>query len=317
MKYFRVYPWWLQLFLFSMMVLTMGSFGFFIVNVFLAKFSPYTFAQMVDITERSPALLINTSLIVQGVFNASLFLVPAFTFAYLTHPSPKEYLGLRPPGKKIQWLLALLVIFGAMPVLQYIQVLISHIDFGAKVKAEQAINDNMMNAYMNMPSLGAFIRAFIVMAIIPAFGEEFFFRGIFMRFAKKRSRNMIWPVIITAAVFSYSHTNIYGYASIFLAGILLAVIYNLTGSLWCSIIAHMFFNGFQVILSYLGNNNPAVRSFITNDNVPAYWAITGAVIFGISFYLLLKNKTPLPPNWADDFPPATSQQSEWDFMSKN
>src|ERR1039458_7963457 len=109
-----------------------------------------------------------------------------------------------------------------------------------------------MSSFLNMPTFAAFIRAFIVMAIIPAVGEEMFFRGIMLRFTKKLTRNMVFSVIFTATVFALSHTNIYGFISIFLAGVLLAVIYNLTGSLWCSIVAHLFFNGFQIVVSYLG-----------------------------------------------------------------
>ena len=112
---------------------------------------------------------------------------------------------------------------------------------------------------------------------------------------------MVFPILFTAAVFSYTHSNIYGYLSIFIAGVLLAVIYNLTGSLWCSIVGHLFFNGTQVTLSYLGTRNGAIKTIMTSNTMPVYLVIAGATVFCISFYLLLKNKTPLPPNWSDNF----------------
>ncbi len=132
-------------------------------------------------------------------------------------------------------------------------------------------------------------------------GEEMFFRGVLMRFAKKKSANMLFPVLSTAALFALVHFNIYGFVSIFLAGILLAVIYNLTGSLWCSILAHLFFNGFQIILSYTSNNSPALKAYMENTNIPNYLVVSGLILFCISFYLLLKNKTPLPLDWTNDF----------------
>ena len=124
-----------------------------------------------------------------------------------------------------------------------------------------------------------------------------------MRFVKKRTRTMVIPVLFTAAVFSYAHTNIYGFLSIFIAGIMLAVIYYLTHSLWCGILGHFFFNGSQVILSYLGKSNATIKAFAESSTVPVYFVLAGAVVFGISFYLLWKNKTPLADNWTDDFPP--------------
>src|ERR1700722_2834077 len=124
MKYFRSYPWGLQLVLFFMMILTMMSFGYFMVLTLLPKFSAYSAIQLQSIDEHSPASLISAALIVQGVLSVFIFLIPAFVFSYLAHPDPKEYLGLRAPGKKIQLLLVVLMILGAMPVLQMIEGLI-------------------------------------------------------------------------------------------------------------------------------------------------------------------------------------------------
>jgi uncharacterized protein len=317
MKYFRSYPLGLQLVLFLLMIFSIGFLGLSLAYAYLAKFTTFNYEQLLaGIDEHSPMALINSSLVVQGILSVSIFLAPPLIFSYLTHPQPKEYLGLSKPGKKIQWILVILIMLGAIPLLQMIEGLISQINFGATIKAEQAANDNMMNAFLNIPTFAAFLKALLVLAIIPAIGEEMFFRGILLRFVKKYTRTMAFPIIITAAVFAYAHTNVYGFVSIFLAGVLLAVIYNLTGSLWCSILAHVFFNGFQVILSYLGHNSPAVKAFNESNNVSVYLVIGGAIIFGVSFYLLLKNKTPLPPNWTDDFPPSVPATEEWDFMSK-
>ena len=121
---------------------------------------------------------------------------------------------------------------------------------------------------------------------------------------------MVFPVLLTAGVFALAHSQVYGLISIFLAGVLLAVIYNLTGSLWCSILAHLFFNGTQIILSYAGNNNAAIKQYMNNTEIPYYLVIGGAAVFCISFYLLIKNKTPLPPNWTNDYTIAELQAEQ-------
>lgn len=299
MKYFRTYPWGMQLLLFLLMSFTfMSSIGAIVLGMF-PKLTGFAIADLAGITAQSPAKLIHTSLVVQGIQNLFIFLLPAATFAYLAHPEPAAYLGLRKPGKPLQMLLVVLVMAGAMPVLILIENLIGQIDFGAKVKAAQAVNDNIMRAYLQMPTIADFLRTFVVMAIIPAVGEELFFRGTLMRFARKRSRTMIFPILFTAAVFSYSHTNIYGYLPIFLAGSLLALIYQLTGSLWCSIVAHMFFNGAQIVLHYIGGDG---IDKITEQGGVYYGIVAaGAVVFAGAFYMLLKHSTPLPQDWAEDY----------------
>ena len=301
MRYFRSYPWGLQLLLFILMVFTFMSSAGVIILLVLTKMTGFLPAQLATIGPDSPAALVNVGIMVQGIQSIFIFVLSALLFAYLSTPRPAQYLGLRAPGKNIQVLLVIFIMLGATPVLQMIEGIISTINFGPKIKAAQEASDNMFNAFLNMPSFGSFIKVFVIMAIIPAFGEELFFRGVLMRFAKQRSRNMLFPILFTAAVFAYSHSNIYGFVSIFFAGILLAVIYNLTGSIWCSIVGHFTFNGMQVILSYMSNHNAAVKDFMAKSSVPVYLVIAGAIVFSSSFYLLLKNKTPLPANWSDNF----------------
>ena len=313
MKYFREYPFGMQILLFLLMAFTMWVATVFLFYL-LTRLSGFTLDQVQNISASSPMALINTAVVAQGLGNAFMYLLPAALFAYLAHPKPMGYLGLRAPGKNLQFVLVILVMLGAMPVLTWIEELISHIDFGAKIKASQAQNDNMMKAFLRMPDAATFLRALLVMALVPALGEELLFRGVLLRMAKKRSAGMTIPIIFSAIIFSYAHTNIYGYLSIFLAGVLLAVVYYLTGSLWCSIVAHMFFNGTQIVLAYMSNSNPALKKLNESTAMPAYLVVAGAVLFGISFYLLLKNKTPLPRNWTDDF--SGEKRTEFDFEEK-
>ena len=309
MKYFRTYPYGLQVLLFALMAFTFISAAGVILGSLLPRFG-ISAAQLSSIGPNTPIPLIESAIVVQGLSSIFVWMLPAFIFAYLAHPRPLEYLGLRAPGKIIQPVLAVLIILGAMPVLELIEGLIGQINFSPAIKAEQKANDDMMTALLTMPNFGAFIKVFVVMAIVPALGEEIFFRGILMRFLKKKNTTMVFPVLLTAGVFALAHSQVYGLISIFLAGVLLAVIYNLTGSLWCSILAHLFFNGTQIILSYAGNNNAAIKQYMNNTEIPYYLVIGGAAVFCISFYLLIKNKTPLPPNWTNDYTIAELQAEQ-------
>ncbi|MES2701097.1 MAG: CPBP family intramembrane glutamic endopeptidase [Bacteroidota bacterium] len=311
MKYFREYPWGMQILLFLLMAFTFMSAVAAIFFSLFHKVTGYDMAQLQTISASSPTPLINAAIVVQAVGSLFVYVLPAWVFAYLAHPRPAEYIGLRKPGKPVQIVLAVTLMLGAMPVLALIAELISHIDFGAKVKASQAANDNTMSAFLKVPDAFSLIRALLVLAILPAFGEELFFRGVLMRLAKKRSSSMLIPILFTAAVFAYSHTNIYGYLSIFLAGVLLATIYNLTGSLWCSIVAHALFNGSQVVLAYMANDNPAIKKFMDSNSVSWYLVVAGAAVFGLSLYLLMKNRTPLPADWDNDF--GANERPEFDF----
>jgi membrane protease YdiL (CAAX protease family) len=303
-KYFRVYPWWLQLILFILMIFVMFWLSVAIVLFIIPKATGVPQTALTDLSglnENSPRALINAAMLFQLITSIGIFLVPALLFAYLAHPRPAGYLGLRAPGKPIHWLLVIFLFLGAMPVFLTLENWISHINFGPGVRASQAVNDHIMNAFLTMPSLSAFYKAFLIMAIVPAVGEEMFFRGILMRFVKKRSYNMTIPIICSALIFTFAHANIYGFLSIFLAGVLLAVIYYLTGSLLCSMLGHLLNNGLQIIAVYLAATHPAIKAMMDSNSLPAYVPVIGIAVFAISFYFLWKTKTPLPPDWANDY----------------
>ncbi|MBX2905263.1 MAG: CPBP family intramembrane metalloprotease [Taibaiella sp.] len=301
MKYFREYPWGFQLSLFLLMAFTFISGASAIVQSVLPKATGHSIEEILAFTTGGSASLKHAFLAFQALNSVSVFFLPAAVFAYLATPRPAAYLGVRKPGKPVHWLLSVLIMAGAMPVLMMIQQLMHNIDFGPGLKASHEAQMKLSEALMVMNSPAEFISVFLVMAITPAIGEELFFRGVFLRFVRKRTLNMVVPVLFTAVIFSFVHPNLYGYISIFLAGVLLAVIYQLTGSILCSMAGHLYFNGLQVVLLYFGNSNATIKDFVSREQVSWTFVTAGAAVFAGSFYLLLKSATPLPVNWTDDF----------------
>jgi uncharacterized protein len=290
----------MQFVLFLSIFLTFLGVGGWVSGMYLRYATPYSLSQLTTLDASSPIGLIKASLGVEGIVHFFMFTVCSLLFAYFTTPRPFAYLGLKAPKNSLHWVLSLTLILGAIPLLVAIENWISMINFGTAVKAEQKKADDLMSAMLKMPDLVSFARTFLVIAILPAVGEELLFRGILMRFAAKQSRSMLMPVLFSSLLFAGMHTNPYGLLSIFIAGILLAVIYYLTSSIWCGIIAHMFFNGSQIILSYLSGSTPDAGA---QTSLPWYVIVVGGIIFGGSLYALIKTKRPLPADWADDYSP--------------
>jgi membrane protease YdiL (CAAX protease family) len=87
-------------------------------------------------------------------------------------------------------------------------------------------------------------------AIFGPVAEEIFFRG-FMYGAIRKTLGVFWGMIITAAVFSFLHAHIVGFLPIMALGILLAYLYEKTGSLVPSMMVHIFHNVGMVLLVFL------------------------------------------------------------------
>ena len=90
-----------------------------------------------------------------------------------------------------------------------------------------------------------FILAIVIMAIVPAFGEEFFMRGtVYNGIA---TRGGWFGVTMTALLFMLMHGNPYQTLFQFFFGVVLVLVFIISDSIWPSIILH-FLNNFISIL---------------------------------------------------------------------
>ncbi len=309
-RYWREYPLFLQLLLLILMMFSLGSFSIVVVSLLVPSI---TGAQIVDVAAVNPQssrAVVNGALLAQLITASFAFLLPALLFAYMTHPRPQHYLGLRKPGKSIHWLLVTMVMLGAIPVFLGMDGFFKLFVFGKTLNEMQQKNENAFKALLNMPTFADFIKVFLILAVLPAVGEEMIFRGVLMRTLHRRNRRIGMAIAITSFIFAMVHYNPYGLFAIFFAAVLLGYIYYLTGSLWMSILAHLLNNGVQVILIYAAGSDGKLKTFLEADQLPLWMVLAGGFIMGFSIFLLWKNRTPLPDNWSDDFTQAELMQRE-------
>jgi membrane protease YdiL (CAAX protease family) len=301
-RYWRSFPWYLQLL--QLIILIAVMFSFFALglgSVLLPKLTGYTLTQVGGISEDSPYMLKQAALLWQFLYSFGTFLLPPLLFAYATHPKPASYLGLKKPGRKAHWIIVPLLMLGLIPVLLQIGNWISMLPWGAGTRAEAQKLQELTEIMTTMPNAGEFVKIFLLMAVLPALGEEMFFRGLMMRFAAKRSVKMAFPIILSALMFAYIHANTYGFLSILIAGVVLALIYYWTGSLWLSILAHLLHNGVQITMIYLADSSKVIESMMGANEVPMPLFSGGLILAVAMFWLLWKNRTPLPTNWTEDY----------------
>ena len=91
-----------------------------------------------------------------------------------------------------------------------------------------------------------FAFVFVSAAIAAPIGEEFFFRG-FLHNCAKRRLGVVWGTLLSASAFALVHGGPLQVLAILPMGVLLAWIYDRTGSLWVPIIVHAVNNGVLLI----------------------------------------------------------------------
>ncbi len=307
-RYWREYPWFLQVTLFGLMAFTMVSFAGFVLYTLMPIATGYGIDKILGIDENSSAKLKSAFLWTQALSSVFTFLIPPVLFAYLTTPRVKEYLGLKVPAQPLHLLLGVLVMLGSMPV--FIEIAASLKDIVPGTGEEKV--EKVTKALLDIKTSGQLVQVLLVMALIPAIGEELFFRGVLLRFAHQRMGRIVLPIIITSVLFSIVHNSIYNFLSIAMAGSLLCLIYYWSGSLLTSIVTHFVYNGAQIYLSYASRNSEAMQQIADAKHLPVSYVIGGLVVFTVSLYALWKTRKPLSPYWSANFSKEELAQQQTD-----
>lgn len=310
-KYWREYPWFLQLMQFVLLI--------FICTAFFSVFTVYLVPLVTGVdldaikglsAESSPGVRI-AAFITQGAGHIGIFLVPSALFAYAVHPHPLKYLGIIRPKDNRQWLLVLLLAITTVPTVSGIAGLLDKIPLSEDLTKAKESFMHTQNAFLNITTPAELITALLVIGLIPAIGEELLFRGIILKFsAKKMKGNIFWSILLTATFFTVMHGNLVGTISLLIAGLMLGYVYYLTGSLILAMFAHFIINGSQVVLAYMGSSDDTLKGFTETNDTPWGLFIGGIALFVVSFYLLYKYRTPLPANWTNDFSEAELAERE-------
>ncbi len=98
--------------------------------------------------------------------------------------------------------------------------------------------------YMSNPEI---IAMFMAVSLAPAFAEEVLFRGVL--YTNLRPYGKTFAVLTSAVMFSLMHQNVGQLFYTFVAGVIMAMIYEASGSIWGSILLHMFNNLYAVLQS--------------------------------------------------------------------
>lgn len=101
------------------------------------------------------------------------------------------------------------------------------------------------------PSPGYLVLAILVLAVIPAIGEELLFRGIFQNLLSKQYGNIHVGIWASAFIFSAIHLQFYGFIPRLLLGALFGYLYMWSGSLVYAMIGHFINNFLTLVALYL------------------------------------------------------------------
>lgn len=186
-----------------------------------------------------------------------LFIVPPILYAIITSKKRTETLSLKRFGKPINYLLVFVLMFISTPALSWIidinaSMVLPEFMSGVEewMRTSEAQAQQLTQAFLTFDGFGSLIYILILVAVVPAVGEELLFRGVLQKIFIQWTKNPHWGIWITAFLFSALHMQFFGFFPRMLLGAVFGYVFLWSKSLWLPILGHFINNGSVVLLSY-------------------------------------------------------------------
>jgi uncharacterized protein len=210
------------------------------------------------LSDSSDQHAINAAKFVQLISAIGIFIIPPIIFVFLAYKDRLGFLKLNKSGPFLIYLIIPALMIAAIPLINYLAELnkglhlpewLSGVEQWMKNQEEAA--EKATKVFLAADDVLGLIYNLLLIAIIPAFGEELLFRGTIQNLFSEGKWNKHLAIWVAAIIFSALHFQFYGFFPRMLMGALFGYLMVWSGSLWAPIFAHFVNNGFAVTVSYL------------------------------------------------------------------
>ncbi|MBL4704766.1 MAG: CPBP family intramembrane metalloprotease [Flavobacteriales bacterium] len=222
-----------------------------------------------------------------AVYSLGGFLLGAILFAWFCTTQITDYFHLK--GKfKLKYLLVVVLIFLiSVPAGQFLSIINEMINPGNALVEQHDENSKLIAAFLHTSNGWMVLLNVLTMALVPAVGEELFFRGVILRLSYQGTKKIHLGVILSAVLFAIFHFDFENVLSITLMGVVLGYIYIYTGSLLVPMVLHFLNNAVLILIAAYGSEE--MNSFVMNGNEMLIWMLVGAGALGLMLFILKRS----------------------------
>ncbi len=237
---------------------------------------------------------IRTSL---GISHLSMFVFPSIGLAiFMSRKYWTHYLSIQKLPHLTNILLGVILILSSFPLAYFTFWVNKQIPLPAwAMTMEDSTNKMIENMLLTEVPYELWFNLLIV-AAIPALGEELIFRGILQKNLERLFNNPITAIWVAALLFSAFHMQFQGFLPRLVLGALLGYLFYWTRNLWVPIFAHFAYNGSQIIGQYLLKADISSVDIEQADQLPIGITIISSIfVLFICFFIKQYNQK-LQPN---------------------
>lgn len=227
-----------------------------------------------------------------GVNHLTSFVIPPMVFCWFFYRSKwSEYLKLKQLPDSVNVMMGTLFMMAVMPVAQLAMWLNKKIPLPEWMRTMEDQTSTLIANMLQADASYEFMLNLLVVAVLPAIGEELLFRGVLQQQFEKHMKNGILAIWITAAIFSAFHMQFEGFFARMVLGAALGYLFYWSRNLWVPIIAHFLNNGLQVFAAYFFMDDMEKLQEQTADQSPLALGVVGIVmVYFLGRYLFNYNK---------------------------
>lgn len=218
-----------------------------------------------------------------------LFFLPPLCWAFLFGTKPLDYLGLRSSPRGLLPVYGVLLMLSALPLVHGLAEWNQSVTLPESLSSiEQhfrGLEDRataITKTFLSVSTSWELLFNLLMIAVIPALGEELLFRGVIQKQLMHSTRNAHLAVIISSLIFSILHFQFFGLVPRFLLGLFLGYFYLWSGSLWVPVLMHFINNALAVVAFYLHHNGSSQVAMEDFGAVSTWWQWTLSVLISLS-----------------------------------
>lgn len=212
-------------------------------------------------------------------FQLGFLLIPGILYSKLTKGS--ERILEKPKFKTILWSLLLFTCaFFLLPFFGEINIeIIKYLGFHEELMAAKELSDEQLKNLVGKTNSLSFYASLLIIGLITGISEEFAFRRFLFHHILVNTKNLTLALFSSAALFAFLHFNYIQILPLFSFGLVLGMMYYVSGSIIPGIIMHAANNVLNVY--WLANDSfPEWMGEIDlKTTIPATLILLGLFIF--------------------------------------
>jgi len=283
-------------FIFVLFAILVGFTFFMVIGVALAiPLFGLDISQFTKSIEVSNPANIPVLKFLQAIYSIGLFVFPPIMIAFFFNGKIGEYLKINKTPIPMSIAMVCLMMFFALPLINFLMMVNESISFPVslagletQLKTLEKEAQTLAITFLKANSFSIYLANMLVMAVIPAIGEEFLFRGVLQRLFKDWTKNIHIAIWLAAILFSAMHMQFYGFIPRMVLGAFFGYLLYWSGNLWLPVAAHFVNNGIAVTAFYLNNDIAEKADTIGTDKGLNAALLLSVLMVSLLIYALIK-----------------------------